>query len=156
MHRCVSGRIAHISGWTHLGRPAPVSGYGVVCCGVSDRRDDLCLSQPGPYIRQSTTDCSVAFVKLQIRLSAVLLLFDSEHAGSTVKGVVANMAADVIPWRIEEVGSTGIEVWLSAVAYGARSVVIVTTTHTPSSTLDRTRVTGQAGGCVAGGVGLLE
>ena len=67
-------------------------------------------------------------------LAAVLLLFDSEHAGSTVKGVVANMAADVIPWRIEEVGSTGIEVWLSAVAYGARSVVIVTTTHTPPST----------------------
>ena len=67
--------------------------------------------------------------------AAVLLLFDSEHAGSTVKGVVDNMAADVIPWRIEETGSTGIEVWLSAVAYGARSVVIVTTTHTPPSTL---------------------
>ena len=67
--------------------------------------------------------------------AAALLLFASEHAGSAVEDAVGNMAADIIPWRIEETGSTGIEVWLSALAYGARSVMIVTTTHTPPSTL---------------------
>jgi len=67
--------------------------------------------------------------------AAALLLFDSEYAGSAVEDAVGNMAADIIPWRIEETGSTGIEIWLSALAYGARSVMIVTTTHTPLSTL---------------------
>ena len=67
--------------------------------------------------------------------AAALLLFDSEYAGSAVEDAVGNMAADIIPWRIEETGSTGIEIWLSALAYGARSVMIVTTTHTPPSTL---------------------
>jgi len=67
--------------------------------------------------------------------AAVLLLYDSEHAGSVVEDAVGNMAADIIPWRIEKTGSTGIEIWLSAFAYGARSVVIVTTACTPPSTL---------------------
>jgi len=67
--------------------------------------------------------------------AATLLLFDSEYAGSAVEDAVGNMAADIIPWRIEETGSTGIEIWLSALAYGARSVMIVKTKHTPPSTL---------------------
>jgi len=67
--------------------------------------------------------------------AAALLLFDSEYAGSAVEEAVGNMAADIIPWRIEGPSATGIEIWLSALAYGARSVMIVKTMHTPPSTL---------------------
>ena len=67
--------------------------------------------------------------------AAALLLFDSEHSGRAIEDAVGNMAADIIPWRIEKTGSAGIEIWLSALAYGARSVMIVTPLHTPLSTL---------------------
>ncbi|GIT47799.1 MAG: hypothetical protein Ct9H300mP13_5950 [Gammaproteobacteria bacterium] len=43
----------------------------------------------------------------------------------------ADFPDGVLPWRVEEIGSTGVEVWLSALAYGAVGIRIFTHERTP-------------------------
>ncbi len=71
----------------------------------------------------------------QAETSPSILLYEGEHGGPQLAERVDTLPADIIPWRIEEVGATGLELWLSAIAYGAQSVLIMTTDETPHSTV---------------------
>ncbi|SVB11713.1 uncharacterized protein METZ01_LOCUS164567 [marine metagenome] len=71
----------------------------------------------------------------QAETSPSILLYEGEHGGPQLAERIDTLPADIIPWRIEEAGSTGLELWLSAIAYGAQSVLIMTTDETPHSTV---------------------
>lgn len=64
------------------------------------------------------------------------ILFVDEGAGAEVLASIADrMPESVIPLAVEEVGSVGMEVWLSAIAFGARRVLLLTTASVPCSVL---------------------
>lgn len=58
------------------------------------------------------------------------VLFYDGAGGDRVPEVLARrLPESVLPFRVEEIGSVGMETWLAALAYGARRVVLFTT-HT--------------------------
>jgi ferredoxin len=59
--------------------------------------------------------------------------FGGEESSAVLSERLAQIPDHVIPWRSEEVGSAGPEVWLSAIAYGVRSVTVITLPRTPQS-----------------------
>jgi ferredoxin len=69
----------------------------------------------------------------------VLLLHDGWSGVAIRERHAAAMPENVIPVEVEEIGSTGIDTWLSALAYGARGVRLAVTKGTPA------RVTGELG-----------
>ena len=60
-----------------------------------------------------------------------LLFYDIENGAPLVEAVLADMNENVLPIEVEEVGSVGIDVCLSALAYGAVNVKILLTAKTP-------------------------
>lgn len=64
------------------------------------------------------------------------VLFTDAGAGAQALASVAErMPESVLPFEVEELGSVGMEVWLSAIAYGARRVVLLATPAVPCSVL---------------------
>jgi ferredoxin len=55
----------------------------------------------------------------------VLLLHDGVSGRETLEGVGARLPEYVLPLELEEATSTGVETWLSALAYGAAGVVVL-------------------------------
>ena len=64
-----------------------------------------------------------------------ILLYDSDSGAEYLRTVCADFPDGVLPWRVEEIGSTGVEVWLSALAYGAVGIRILTHERTPEVVL---------------------
>ena len=64
-----------------------------------------------------------------------ILLYDSDSGAEYLRTVCADFPDGVLPWRVEEIGSTGVEVWLSALAYGAVGIRILTHERTPGAVL---------------------
>jgi ferredoxin len=62
-----------------------------------------------------------------------LLFHDAEAGRERVFRLAARIPPQVIPIGIEEVGSVGMEVWLSALAFGASRVLILETEEVPDS-----------------------
>lgn len=79
----------------------------------------------------------------------VLLLHDGWSAAAIGERIAAQMPESVLPVEIEEIGSTGIDTWLAALAYGARAVRLAVTRGTPP------RVTGELGAQTAFAASLL-
>lgn len=63
----------------------------------------------------------------------VLLFHDAEAGAQAVAGSAAQMPERVLPIRIEEAGSVGMDVWLAALAYGASTVVVLVADTTPAA-----------------------
>ncbi len=61
------------------------------------------------------------------------LLFYSAWGRSRVEAWAPQMPESVIPIEVEDVGGVGLEVWLSALAYGAHQVWLLCTEGTPAS-----------------------
>ena len=66
---------------------------------------------------------------------ADVVFFGGEANAPSLSNCLQHLPDHVIPWKSEEVGNTGPEVWLSAIAYGARSITVVTVPETPQSVL---------------------
>ena len=64
-----------------------------------------------------------------------ILLYDSDSGAEYLRTLCADFPDGVLPWRVEEIGSTGVEVWLSALAYGAVGIRILTHERTPGAVL---------------------
>ncbi len=64
-----------------------------------------------------------------------ILLYDSDSGAEYLRTVCVDFPDGVLPWRVEEIGSTGVEVWLSALAYGAVGIRILTHERTPGAVL---------------------
>ena len=74
---------------------------------------------------------------------AVLLLHDGWSGVAIRERHAAVMPENVLPVEVEEIGSTGIDAWLAALAYGARAVRLAVTKGTPARVTDELRA--QAG-----------
>lgn len=62
------------------------------------------------------------------------ILFHDAGAGrEALQGARADLPDSVIPLEVEEVGSLGLDVWLSALAYGATQVGILRSSQVPAS-----------------------
>lgn len=61
----------------------------------------------------------------------VLLLHDAEGGRARVGSLAGRLPEWVIPYELSEIGTLGMDAWLSALAYGARGVALLPTAETP-------------------------
>jgi len=64
---------------------------------------------------------------------AVLLFHDREAGGDVVAALAPQLPGHILPVEVEEIGSVGMDTWLSSLAYGARAVVLLGTTCSPQA-----------------------
>lgn len=65
--------------------------------------------------------------------AAVVLFHDAEAGRAWLHSVAQTLPENVIPVEVEEIGSIGMDAWLSVVAYGARQVVLWCPRSVPGS-----------------------
>ncbi len=58
-------------------------------------------------------------------VNPVLLLHDSEKGAELVASISASTPENVLPVTLEEIGSAGMDVWLTALTYGASGVLLL-------------------------------
>lgn len=63
----------------------------------------------------------------------LLVFFDSTSASEMAGEFGAALPENVLPVELEEVGSIGMDAWLTCLAYGSRRVLILTANATPAS-----------------------
>ena len=80
----------------------------------------------------------------------VLLYYDAEAGRARLETLAGQLPEHVIPIEIAELGSVGMDVWLSALAYGASAVFLLPTYATPG------RVIGEAQAQLAYAQALIE
>lgn len=68
--------------------------------------------------------------------SACLLLHDSASTVALERDLAARMPERVLPVEIEEIGSVGMEAWLTCLAYGVDAVVLLTSDRTPPQVVE--------------------
>jgi len=66
---------------------------------------------------------------------AVLLLHDAEGGRRRLAAMAPQLPENVIPFEIEELGSTGMDTWLAALAYGASALWLLATPGLPASVM---------------------
>jgi ferredoxin len=66
---------------------------------------------------------------------AVLLLHDAQTGRDRVAAVAEQLPENLIPYEIEELGSAGMDIWLAALAYGARGVWLLAPEDIPASVM---------------------
>ena len=64
---------------------------------------------------------------------AVLLFHDREAGHDVVAGLASRLPEHILPVEVEELGSIGMDTWLSALAYGAAAVVLLGMPRSPQS-----------------------
>jgi ferredoxin len=69
----------------------------------------------------------------------VLLVYDDKGA-STLQEHAGNLPDNLIPVPVEEIGSVGMDAWMSALAYGAGSIALLIGNGTPQSILAGLRI----------------
>ena len=127
---CPAGAIASIGEWIEVDAHR-CHGMGS-CSGV-------CPTGALTYAYPSLSDTLNAMRRIVATYQSAgmfapcILLYDEESAAEQLKSISTALPDDVVPWRLEEAGSTGIEVWLGALAYGAGAVRIVYGERTPDS-----------------------
>jgi ferredoxin len=67
---------------------------------------------------------------------AVLLFHDGEAGREVVAEVASALPEHILPVELEELGSVGMDTWLSALAYGASAVVLLGMPRSPQSVVD--------------------
>ena len=66
----------------------------------------------------------------------LLVFYDRASAGAIADGLGAALPESALPVELEEVGSIGMDAWLTCLAYGARRVLILTGGETPQTIRD--------------------
>ena len=66
----------------------------------------------------------------------LLVFFDNASAGALAGELGAALPENALPVQLEEVGSIGVDAWLTCLAYGARRVLMLTGAATPDSIRD--------------------
>lgn len=65
----------------------------------------------------------------------VLLIHDGTTGSQLLADLAEPLPGHVLPIEVEELGSVGLEIWLSALAYGARRVCLLRTPEIPASVI---------------------
>jgi len=82
-----------------------------------------------------------------------VLFFDSEAGQAAMTQFAAELPESVLPFQVEEIGSVGMDSWLAALAYGARRVVLFSTSIVPRSVLAELSRQFNFAGAILDGVG---
>jgi ferredoxin len=72
-------------------------------------------------------------------VDAVVLFHDHEAGREVLATVAAQLPENILPVELEELGSVGLDTWLSALAYGASAVVLLDTPGSPASVVKEIR-----------------
>ena len=83
----------------------------------------------------------------------VLLFHDSEAGRDVVMDVAVQLPEHVLPVALEELGSAGMDTWLSALAYGAAAVVLLGTPGAPASVVREIKAQLDVARALLGGMG---
>jgi ferredoxin len=67
---------------------------------------------------------------------AALLFHDREAGHDVVAALASDLPEHILPVEVEELGSVGMDTWLSALAYGASAVVLLGMPRSPQSVVD--------------------
>jgi ferredoxin len=68
--------------------------------------------------------------------NAVLLFHDREAGHDVVAALASDLPEHILPVEVEELGSVGMDSWLSALAYGAAAVLLLGTPRSPQSVVN--------------------
>lgn len=99
---------------------------------------------PSGAIRYAYPSLANVLERLRVALStyraqggtrSVLLLHDAQQGRELVARLAAALPHHCIPMEVEEIGSAGLEVWLSSLAYGAAEAVLLAMPGTPRSVM---------------------
>lgn len=66
---------------------------------------------------------------------ARVLFYDRETGAETFTRLAPQIPEEVLPFEVEEIGSVGMDIWLTLLAYGASQVILLTTPATAPSVL---------------------
>jgi ferredoxin len=69
----------------------------------------------------------------------LLLLHDAEGGRERVQALAARLPEWVVPYELAEIGSLGMDAWLSVLAYGAQAVALLPAANTPARVTDALR-----------------
>ncbi|MDX2457468.1 MAG: 4Fe-4S binding protein [Gammaproteobacteria bacterium] len=86
-------------------------------------------------------------------IDAVLLFHDGEAGRDVVAALAAGLPEHILPVEIEALGSIGMDTWLSALAYGATTVVLLGITGSPASVVREIKVQLEVAHALLGGMG---
>jgi ferredoxin len=81
-----------------------------------------------------------------------VLFHDGEAGEECLKALGPTMPESVIPVQIEEIGSTGLDTWLTCLAYGAGAVGLLVPPGTPSKVTDELEAQIRFGRAMIGGL----
>jgi ferredoxin len=68
--------------------------------------------------------------------AGALLFYDGASADGLAADLAASMPEHVLPVEVEEIGSVGMDVWLTCLAYGAEAVWLLSCDRTPPQVLE--------------------
>jgi len=83
----------------------------------------------------------------------VVLLHDAESGRERLASLSSRLPEHVLPFELAELGSLGMEAWLSALAYGAEQVLMLPTATTPATVLGAITEQLQYSGAILAGMG---
>lgn len=111
---------------------------------------------PGPA-DQSNYLSQVLGAYLERTGSPPTLVFHDGEAGlEWLAPIVESLPGSVLPWQVEEVGSTGMDIWLSALAHGAGRVAVLCPQSVPASVMTELRFQMEVARTIASSLGLDE
>jgi ferredoxin len=86
-------------------------------------------------------------------VDAVLLFHDCEAGRDVVAALAPQLPEHILPVEVEELGSIGMDTWLSALAYGAASVVLLGMPELPASVVREIKAQLEVTHALLGGMG---
>jgi len=107
--------------------------HGMGSCSAACPTGALSYAYPNRVDTLNRLRRTIAEFGKQTGLVPEVTFFGGEEGSAQLSECIMGIPDHVIPWRGEEVGSIGPEVWLSAIAYGARTITVVTLAQTPQS-----------------------
>lgn len=90
---------------------------------------------PAGELRERLRRLLHRFSELAPDTAPALLFHDGEGGREQAAGAAAKLPEWIIPWPVEEIGSVGLDVWIAALAHGARAIVVLASPATPPSVL---------------------
>ena len=109
--------------------------HGLGACTSSCPTGALSYSYPNRADSLNQLRRVIASFREQTTTAPSILFFGGDEGPTELSAAVNHLPDEVIPWKIEELGSVGPEIWLSCLAYGAKAVMMLQTLDTPSSVL---------------------
>ncbi len=127
---CPTGAIASIGEMIEVD---PYLCQGGGSCAAGCPTGALIYAYPGPKDQLARLRSMLAAYRDAGGQSPVLLFHDEEAGLERLAASAGSLPEHVLPVGVAEVGAVGMDVWLTALAYGASEVLLLDTTDVPAS-----------------------